>query len=107
MELGYSLSSEEHAPADLVRGAVAAERAGFRFALISDHYHPWVDRQGHSPFVWSVLGAIANATDELTIGTGVTCPPIRVIPRSSLRARRRARVSCRGASSSAWARART
>jgi coenzyme F420-dependent glucose-6-phosphate dehydrogenase len=80
MELGYSFSSEEHAPADLVRHAVAAERAGFRFGLISDHYHPWIDRQGHSPFVWSVIGAIANATERLTIGTGVTCPTLRIHP---------------------------
>src|SRR6266536_5212411 len=80
MELGYAFSSEEHAPPDLVRHAVAAERAGFRFGLISDHFHPWIDEQGHSPFVWSVLGAIANATESFTIGTGVTCPTIRVHP---------------------------
>jgi coenzyme F420-dependent glucose-6-phosphate dehydrogenase len=80
MELGYAFSSEEHPPPDLVRHAVAAERAGFRFGLISDHFHPWIDEQGHSPFVWSVLGAIANATESFTIGTGVTCPTIRVHP---------------------------
>ncbi len=77
---GYALSSEEHAPSDLVRNAVAAERAGFEFALISDHYHPWVDAQGHSPFVWAVLGGIAEATERLEIGTGVTCPMIRIHP---------------------------
>ena len=54
---GYTLSSEEHAPRDLVRNAARAEAAGFEFASISDHYHPWVSAQGHSPFVWSVLGA--------------------------------------------------
>jgi G6PDH family F420-dependent oxidoreductase len=79
-ELGYALSSEEHAPLDLVRNAREAEATGFSFALISDHFHPWVDAQGHSPFVWSVIGAIAEATDELVLGTGVTCPTIRIHP---------------------------
>ena len=77
---GYALSSEEHAPADLVRNARLAEEAGFEFALISDHFHPWIDRQGHSPFVWSVLGGIAGATERLQVGTGVTCPMIRIHP---------------------------
>jgi G6PDH family F420-dependent oxidoreductase len=80
VELGYALSSEEHTPGDLVRHAAAAEEAGFSFALISDHFHPWTDRQGQSPFVWSVLGAIAEATDRLRIGTGVTCPTMRMHP---------------------------
>jgi coenzyme F420-dependent glucose-6-phosphate dehydrogenase len=80
VELGYAFSSEEHTPRDLVAHAVAAERAGFGFGLISDHFHPWTDRQGHSPFVWSVIGAIANATRHFTIATGVTCPTIRVHP---------------------------
>ena len=80
MELGYALSSEEHSPADLVRNARLAEEAGFTFGLISDHIHPWVDAQGHSAFVWGVLGAIAQATRELRIGTGVTCPLIRIHP---------------------------
>jgi G6PDH family F420-dependent oxidoreductase len=53
---------------------------GFGFALISDHYHPWVDRQGHSPFVWGVIGGIAHATERLQLGTGVTCPTIRIHP---------------------------
>jgi G6PDH family F420-dependent oxidoreductase len=57
-----------------------AEAAGFSFALISDHFHPWIDQQGQSPFVWSVLGAIAQATERLQLGTGVTCPLIRVHP---------------------------
>jgi G6PDH family F420-dependent oxidoreductase len=78
--LGYALSSEEHPPADLVRHARLAEESGFTFALISDHFHPWVDRQGNSPFVWSVLGAIAQATETLSIGTGVTCPSFRIHP---------------------------
>jgi G6PDH family F420-dependent oxidoreductase len=80
MQLGYALSSEEHAPNDLVRNARLAEEAGFDFALISDHFHPWIDQQGHSPFVWSVIGGIAQATERLRLGTGVTCPTIRTHP---------------------------
>src|SRR3954454_24321512 len=80
VELGYTLSSEEHLPNDLVANARAAEEAGFTFALISDHFHPWVDAQGQSPFVWSVIGAIAQATERLRLGTGVTCPTIRIHP---------------------------
>jgi G6PDH family F420-dependent oxidoreductase len=78
--LGYALSSEEHRPNDLVRHARRAEEVGFTFALISDHFHPWVSAQGHSPFVWSVIGAIAQATETLRLGTGVTCPTIRIHP---------------------------
>lgn len=78
--IGYALSSEEHEPLDLVRYARMAEEAGFPFALISDHFHPWVGTQGQSPFVWGVLGAIATATERLRIGTGVTCPTIRMHP---------------------------
>lgn len=77
---GYALSSEEHAPSDLVRHARLAEEAGFEFALISDHFHPWIDKQGHSPFVWSVIGGIAATTTKLRLGTGVTCPTIRIHP---------------------------
>jgi G6PDH family F420-dependent oxidoreductase len=79
-ELGYALSSEEHPPNDLVRHARLAEEAGFGFALISDHFHPWVDKQGQSPFVWGVIGGIAQATERLRLGTGVTCPLIRIHP---------------------------
>jgi G6PDH family F420-dependent oxidoreductase len=79
-EFGYALSSEEHSPARLVENARKAEEAGFEFAMISDHFHPWVDAQGESPFVWSVIGAIAQATDRIRLGTGVTCPTIRIHP---------------------------
>ena len=79
-EFGYALSSEEHAPNDLVRYAQRAEVTGFTFAAISDHFHPWVDKQGHAPFVWSVLGGIAHATTTLRLGTGVTCPTVRIHP---------------------------
>jgi len=80
MNLGYALSSEEHRPLDLVRHARRAEEAGFSFALVSDHFHPWIDRQGQSPFVWSVIGGIALETEKLRLGTGVTCPTIRIHP---------------------------
>ena len=80
IEIGYKLSSEEFGPADLVRFATRAEQAGFEFALVSDHFHPWSDRQGHSPFVWTVAGAVAQATSRIRLGTAVTCPTIRVHP---------------------------
>jgi G6PDH family F420-dependent oxidoreductase len=80
LHLGYKLSSEEFGPEQLVRQAVHAEAAGFDFALISDHFHPWSDRQGQSPLVWAVLGAIATVTKRLPVGTGVTCPLLRVHP---------------------------
>ena len=78
--LGYALSCEEHGPNELVRNARAAEEAGFEFAMVSDHFHPWTDSQGQSPFVWSVIGGIAQATERLRLGTGVTCPTIRIHP---------------------------
>lgn len=77
--LGYFLSSEEHTPAALVEQARLAEDAGFDALWISDHFHPWNDEQGHSPFVWSVIGAIAQVT-TLPITTAVTCPIMRVGP---------------------------
>lgn len=80
VRLGYALSSEEHRPLDLVRHARLAEDAGFGYALISDHFHPWTERQGQASFVWSVLGALAVETTDLVIGTGVTCPTFRTHP---------------------------
>jgi G6PDH family F420-dependent oxidoreductase len=77
---GYALSSEEHAPGVLVRNARLAEEAGFDFAMISDHYHPWTDRQGNSAFVWGVIGAIGQVTERMSLGTGVTCPTVRIHP---------------------------
>lgn len=79
-EFGYALSSEEHGPRDLVEYARKAEETGFEFAMISDHFHPWTDAQGQSPFVWSVIGGISQVTDRLRLGTGVTCPIIRIHP---------------------------
>ncbi len=79
-QIGYKLSSEEHPPLALVRNARRAEEAGFPFAMISDHFHPWVDKQGQSPFVWAVIGGIAAATERLRLGTAVTCPTVRIHP---------------------------
>jgi G6PDH family F420-dependent oxidoreductase len=79
MQIGYFLSSEECSPGDLVEQARRAQEAGFHALWISDHYHPWNDEQGHSPFVWSVIGAISQAT-ELPVTTGVTCPTVRIHP---------------------------
>ncbi|MCU1691487.1 MAG: putative dehydrogenase [Frankiales bacterium] len=77
---GFFLSSEEQAPRQLVRNAVAAEQAGFEALWISDHYHPWLDAQGQAPFVWSVLGAIAAQTETVRCYTAVTCPTVRIHP---------------------------
>jgi coenzyme F420-dependent glucose-6-phosphate dehydrogenase len=78
--IGYTLSSEEQPPEALVEHAARAEEAGFSFAVISDHFHPWIDRQGNSPFVWGVLGALSRATEKLELATGVTCPTTRIHP---------------------------
>jgi G6PDH family F420-dependent oxidoreductase len=80
MKLGYKLAAEGFGPQELVRQAVAAEEAGFDFVEISDHFHPWLDVQGHSPFAWSVLGAIAAKTERIGLATGVTCPMVRYHP---------------------------
>jgi G6PDH family F420-dependent oxidoreductase len=80
MRIGYFLSSEEWGPKELVEQAVKAQEAGFDGLWISDHYHPWNDEQGHSPFVWSTIGAIAHATDGMQLTTAVTCPTIRIHP---------------------------
>jgi len=80
VQLGYTLSSEEFRPRELAEQARRAEEVGFTYALISDHFHPWLDSQGQSPFVWSTLGGVAMATERLVLGTGVTCPIIRYPP---------------------------
>jgi G6PDH family F420-dependent oxidoreductase len=79
MQIGYFLSCEEFGPRDLVEQAKRAEQAGFHALWISDHYHPWNDEQGHSPLVWSVIGALSEATG-LPVTTGVTCPTVRIHP---------------------------
>jgi G6PDH family F420-dependent oxidoreductase len=78
-EYGYFLSTEEFGPADLIEQARMAEQAGFQALWISDHYHPWNDAQGQSPFVWSVIGALSEAV-SLPIETAVTCPTTRIHP---------------------------
>ncbi len=80
MKIGYFLSSEEFGPRELVRQAQLAEQAGFQDLWISDHYHPWNDEQGHSGFVWSTIGALAEATENMKVTTAVTCPTIRIHP---------------------------
>jgi G6PDH family F420-dependent oxidoreductase len=80
IKLGYKLMSEEHGPQELVRNATHAEQAGFDFTAISDHFSPWVEEQGHAPMAWSVLGALANATQRIGLMTAVTCPIMRYHP---------------------------
>ena len=80
VELGCWLSSEEHGARALVTHAAMAEAAGFEHAMISDHLHPWVPAQGHAPFVWGVLGAIAHATSTIHLATGVTAVGGRMHP---------------------------
>src|SRR2546423_10172437 len=79
MRIGYFLSCEESAPAELLEQARAAEQAGFEALWISDHYHPWTDAQGQSPFVWSVIGALSQVC-RLPVTTAVTCPTTRIHP---------------------------
>jgi G6PDH family F420-dependent oxidoreductase len=77
---GFTLMTEQSGPKELVRYAVAAEYAGFDFEVSSDHYFPWLTTMGHSPYAWSVLGAVAHATDRVGLMTYVTCPTIRYHP---------------------------
>jgi G6PDH family F420-dependent oxidoreductase len=80
MRLGYTLMSEQSGPRELVVHAAAAERAGFEFEVISDHYFPWLDEMGHSPYAWSVLGAVTQVTSRVELMTYVTCPTMRYHP---------------------------
>ncbi|MEP9394328.1 TIGR03557 family F420-dependent LLM class oxidoreductase [Gordonia sp. VNK1] len=77
---GYTLMTEQAGPRQLVRDAIAAESAGFDFEVSSDHYSPWLSAQGHAPYAWSVLGAVAHATDDVELMTYVTCPTMRYHP---------------------------
>lgn len=77
---GYTLMTEQSAPTPLVEDAVAAEAAGFDFAVSSDHFNPWLESQGHAPNAWPVLGAVAHATERLELMTYVTCPTMRYEP---------------------------
>jgi G6PDH family F420-dependent oxidoreductase len=78
-KIGYFLSSEQFGPKELVDQAKRAEDAGFQALWISDHFHPWNDEQGQSPFVWGVIGAVSLAT-SLPVSTAVTCPTVRIHP---------------------------
>jgi G6PDH family F420-dependent oxidoreductase len=80
MQIGYKLASEAFDPQELIRQAVLAEQSGFDFVEMSDHYHPWLDEQGHSSFTWSVLPVIAAKTERIGLATGVTCPSVRYHP---------------------------
>jgi G6PDH family F420-dependent oxidoreductase len=80
MRIGYKLATEGFGPKELIRQAVLAEQAGFDFIEMSDHYHPWVEAQGHSAFTWSLLPAIAMKTERIGLATGVTCPSMRYHP---------------------------
>ncbi|MEU2664920.1 TIGR03557 family F420-dependent LLM class oxidoreductase [Micromonospora sp. DT46] len=80
MRIGYKLASEGYGPQEIIRQAVRAEQAGFDFVEMSDHFHPWLDTQGHSSFTWSVLGAVAAKTERIGLATGVTCPTVRYHP---------------------------
>src|SRR5437899_1027643 len=77
---GYTLMCDQIGPKELVRNGIQAERAGFDFTVISDHFHPWLEEQGESPFAWSVLGAVASQTSQMQLMTMVTCPTVRYHP---------------------------
>ena len=77
---GYTLMTEQSGPKQLVEYAVSAERAGFDFEVSSDHFSPWLSAQGHAPNAWTVLGAVAHATERVDLFTYVTCPTIRYHP---------------------------
>jgi G6PDH family F420-dependent oxidoreductase len=95
VKLGYFLSSEEHGPRELVRHARMAQDQGFEALWISDHYHPWNDEQGQSPFVWGTIGALSE-TVSVPITTAVTCPTLRVHPAVIAQAAATAAVQCEG-----------
>ncbi|MEU7933686.1 TIGR03557 family F420-dependent LLM class oxidoreductase [Micromonospora echinofusca] len=80
MRIGYKLAAEGYGPQEIIRQAVRAEQVGFDFVEMSDHFHPWLDAQGHSSFTWSVLGAVAAKTERIGLATGVTCPTVRYHP---------------------------
>jgi len=80
MRIGYTLMTEQSGPQDLVRWAESAEDVGFDFEVMSDHYSPWLSAQGHAPYAWSVLGAVAHATERVELMTYVTCPTMRYHP---------------------------
>jgi len=94
-KIGYFLSCEQFGPKELVEQAKRAEDAGFEALWISDHFHPWNDQQGQSPFVWGVIGALSEAT-SLPVSTAVTCPTVRIHPAIIAQAAATAAVQCGG-----------
>jgi G6PDH family F420-dependent oxidoreductase len=78
--IGYAAMCEQFHPSDLIRWSKQAEEAGFGGVMVSDHFHPWVPSQGHSPFAWALMGAIGQATSKVTFGPGVTPPGYRYHP---------------------------
>ena len=80
MRIGHTLMSEQSGPRELVRYAARAEQAGFDFEVMSDHYFPWLEEQGHSGYAWSMLGAVTQVTDRVELMTFVTCPTMRYHP---------------------------
>lgn len=80
VDIGYTMMCEQRGPNQLVADIVHAEKAGFDFSVISDHFHPWVEAQGHSPYTWAVLGAAAQATSRIPLMTYVTTPTMRYHP---------------------------
>lgn len=80
VDFGYTLMCEQAGPTALVRDARRAEQSGFDFEVISDHYFPWLDEQGHAPYAWSVLGAVSQVTERVPLMTYVTCPTVRYHP---------------------------
>src|SRR3954462_6901136 len=77
---GYTMMCEQSRPDQLGRDVRLAEQAGFDFAVISDHYAPWLEEQGHAGYAWSILGAAAQATERIDLMTYVTCPILRSHP---------------------------
>lgn len=77
---GFTLMTEQSSPRMLVDDAGAAEAAGFDLLVSSDHFSPWLASQGHAPYAWTVLGAVAHATSQVELMTYVTCPTVRYHP---------------------------
>ena len=105
-KIGYFLSCEEWGPTELIGQAKMAEEVGFDALWISDHYHPWNEEQGESPFVWSVIEGLAGTT-SLPVTTGVTCPTMRIHPAIIAQAAATSKVMLGGASRWASGPART
>ena len=107
MRFGYTMLCEQATPKQLVSDLVRAEEIGFDFSVISDHYSPWIEEQGHSPYAWSVLGAAAQATSRIGLMTFVTCPIMRYHPVIVAQKAATMGLLSDGGSRSGWARART